>query len=57
MLRSCMTAKRRAALSMMGLSRFASLIDVSRNILVLAFFVALKTGRVKWWLVGLTLTR
>lgn len=47
-----MTEKRRAALSAMVLSRFASLIDVSRNILVLAFFVGLKIGRVKWWLVG-----
>lgn len=52
MLRSCMTEKRRAALSVMGRSRFASLIDVSRNISVLAFFVGLKTGRVRWWLGG-----
>ena len=57
MLRSYMTARRRAALSVMGLSRFASLIDVSRNILVLAFFVGLRIGRVKWWLVGWTLTK
>ena len=57
MLRSYMTERRRADLSVMVLLRCASLIGESRNILVLAFFVALKTGRVKWWLVGWTLTR
>lgn len=57
MLRSSMTARRRAALSAMGLLRFASLIEESRNILVLAFFVGLEIGRVKWWLGGWTLTK